>query len=399
MKHNAHNSHVLKDFSISAFSAGFVAVLVGFASSLAIVLQAAHAMDLPLAIVESWVLALGVGMGICCLGLSWYYKNPIIIAWSTPGAALLATSLQGLSIEQATGVFLFVAALSLLIALSGTFNKVAQWIPMPIAAALLAGVLVKFGFSIFTSFQLSPVLIGLMLITFFGSKYFAPRYAVILTLVSGALYLFFGPEQLSVEGVGLGMAKPYFVMPEFELSTIIGVGIPLFIVTMSAQNLPGIAVLKASGYHDQAISPLIGSVNVVTLVLAPFGCFALNLAAITAAICTGEESHHDLNKRYIAGISAGLFNILAGLMAVSMVGIFASFPMAFISALAGLALLGTIASSLHSALAEPDHREAALVTFLVCASGMSFAGVSGAFWGVVLGVVLQKMKARKSKLA
>ena len=397
MENRARSSNIIQDFSLSAFSAGFVAVLVGFASSLAIVLQAAHAMELPLAIIESWVLALGLGMGVSCLGLSWYYKNPIIIAWSTPGAALLATSLQGLSIEQATGVFLFVAALSLLIALSGTFNKVAQWIPMPIAAALLAGVLVKFGFSIFTSFELSPMLVGLMLLTFFGSKVLVPRYSVILTLLAGALFLFLGPQQLSLDGVGLGLAKPHFVMPEFDLSAIIGVGIPLFIVTMSAQNLPGIAVLKASGYHDQAISPLIGSVNVVTLVLAPFGCFALNLAAITAAICTGDESHHELNKRYIAGMSAGFFNILAGLMAVSMVGIFASFPMAFISALAGLALLGTIASSLHNALIEPNHREAAMVTFLVCASGMSFAGVSGAFWGVVFGVLLQMLQTRRRK--
>lgn len=394
MNHSAQSSHVLKDLSISAFSAGFVAVLVSFASSLAIVLQAAHAMDLPLAIIESWVLALGLGMGVSCLGLSWYYKNPIIIAWSTPGAALLATSLQGLSIEQATGVFLFVAALSLLIALSGTFNKIAKWIPMPIAAALLAGVLVKFGFSIFTSFELSPVLIGIMLFTFFGSKYFVPRYSVIITLLVGASYLFVGPDQLSLDGVGLGLAKPYFVMPEFDLGSIIGVGIPLFIVTMSAQNLPGIAVLKTSGYPDQTISPLIGSVNIVTLVLAPFGCFALNLAAITAAICTGEESHHDPSKRYIAGMSAGIFNILAGLMAVSMVGLFASFPMTFISALAGLALLGTIATSLHSALLEPSHRESAMVTFLVCASGISFAGVSGAFWGVVLGVILQRIQSR-----
>ena len=385
---------IVNDLSLSAVGAGFIAVLVGFASSLAIVLQATEALQLSQALIETWIFALGIGMGICCLSLSWWYKRPIIIAWSTPGAALLAVSLVNVGVAEATGIFIAVALMSFALALTGTFTKVAKAIPMPIAAALLAGVLVQFGLSIFTSFSSEPWLVGIMLLSFFVCKRLIPRYAVITVLIIGAVSAYLLPVGLSFDALEIAMVQPIFTFPEFSFTSIVGIGIPLFIVTMSAQNLPGIAVLKASGYPEQPISPIIGSVNIVTTVLAPLGCFALNLAAITAAICTGGEANEDKNKRYIAGIFAGIFNLLAGLMAVSVVSVFAGFPAAFISTLAGLALLSTISSSLHTALNDSNSRDAAMVTFLVCASGMQFFSISGAFWGVVLGISVYLLQNR-----
>jgi len=384
--------NLFKDFSSQAFLAGFVAVLVGFASSLAIVLQAVQALNVSVEIVESWIWALGIGMGVCCLGLSWYYKKPIIIAWSTPGAALLAIGLQGASMQHAVGMFMFVALISIMVALTGAFNKILKIIPLPIAAALLAGVLFQFGLSIFTSMQTSPVMVLSMLCAFFIGKIIIPRYAVIATLVVGLIVVYF-LQNFDDLAIKLEWVVPVFTAPRVDWTLIVGVGLPLFIVTMSAQNLPGIAVLKSSGYADQPITPIIGTVNLVTVLLAPFGCFALNLAAITAAICTNEEAHTHPSKRYIAGMSAGVFNIATGLLAGTVVGVFASFPAAFIATLAGIALLGTIANSLSAALSDIHNRDAAIVTFLICASGISFFGIAASFWAVIAGIIIHKIFA------
>jgi benzoate membrane transport protein len=362
---------IIQDWSLSATVAGFIAVLIGFASAMAIVLQAGQAAGASPEILESWIWALGIGMGIGCIVLSIWYKRPIIIVWSTPGAALLATSLMGASIEQATGIFIFVAILSILVGVTGAFQKLTSYIPLPIASALLAGVLFQFGLQIFTSFQINPVLVAIMLGVYLFTKQVLPRYTIVCVLLAGMLVTIF-QGQLATEN-------------------------PLFIVTMTSQNLPGIAVLKTSGYEKQSISPILTTVGGINLVLAPFGGFTFNLAAITAAICTSEEAHSDKDKRYIAGIASGIFNIIAGLLGAAVVAIFASFPVAFISALAGIALLGTIANSLHGAFVEPSYREAALVTFLVSASGVSFFDVAATFWGVVFGLIVlffQRLKRR-----
>ncbi|MFQ3251590.1 MAG: benzoate membrane transport protein [Glaciecola sp.] len=387
---------IIQDWSLSATVAGFIAVLIGFASAMAIVLQAGQAAGASPEILESWIWALGIGMGIGCIVLSIWYKRPIIIVWSTPGAALLATSLMGASIEQATGIFIFVAILSILVGVTGAFQKLTSYIPLPIASALLAGVLFQFGLQIFTSFQINPVLVAIMLGVYLFTKQVLPRYTIVCVLLAGMLVTIF-QGQLATENLSFGLTTPIWITPEFDLNLLIGIGIPLFIVTMTSQNLPGIAVLKTSGYEKQSISPILTTVGGINLVLAPFGGFTFNLAAITAAICTSEEAHSDKDKRYIAGIASGIFNIIAGLLGAAVVAIFASFPVAFISALAGIALLGTIANSLHGAFVEPSYREAALVTFLVSASGVSFFDVAATFWGVVFGLIVlffQRLKRR-----
>jgi len=376
---------LLKDLSLSAIVAGFVAVLVGFASSVAIVFQAAAAAGANSEIMASWLLALGIGMAITCIGLSWYYKAPVITAWSTPGAALLAGSLQGLTIAEATGVFIFTAALGLIIGLSGMFERLTRLIPLPLASAMLAGILLQFGFAIFSSMQSELLLVSIMCITYLLAKAFSPRYAILLVLLSGVLSVVFA-GQLDLSGVTLTLATPVWVTPEFSLPAMLGVGLPLLIVTMASQNIPGVAVLRASGYATP-VSPLITSTSLSTLLLAPFGAFSINLAAITAAICSGNEAHPKPEKRYIAGIAAGIFYLLAGLAGATVVTLFAAFPQAMVAALAGLALISTIAANLQATTADATYRDAAVITLLVTASGTSFFGIASAFWGLIAGVL------------
>ncbi|QBL08790.1 benzoate transporter BenE [Rheinheimera sp. D18] len=373
----------IKDLNLSAVVAGFVAVLVGFASSVAIVLQAAEAAGATPEIMASWLLALGIGMGATCIGLSWYYKAPIVTAWSTPGAALLATSLQGLTINEAVGVFMFAAVLGVIIGISGWFDKLTRLIPLPLASAMLAGILLQFGLSIFTSLQTQLWLVGIMCISYLLAKRLAPRYAILWVLLAGLITVVL-QGQFNYHSVILSFTTPVWVTPHWSLSALLGVGLPLLLVTMASQNIPGVAVIRTSGYQTP-VSPLITVTAASTLLLAPWGAFSLNLAAITAAICTGPEAHPDKTKRYVAGIAAGVFYLLAGLAGATVVALFAAFPKEMIAALAGLALLGTIGANLAVATAEGEHREAAVVTLLVTASGVNFFGIAAAFWGIIAG--------------
>jgi benzoate membrane transport protein len=373
----------VKHLSLSAIVAGFVAVLVGFASSVAIVLQAAAAAGAGQDIMASWLLALGIGMAATCIGLSWYYKAPIITAWSTPGAALLAGSLQGLTINEAVGVFIFTAVLGLIIGISGWFDKLTRLIPLPLASAMLAGILLQFGLSIFTSLQSEFLLVAIMCLSYLLAKRLMPRYAILWVLLAGLLSVLF-QGQLDYSNISLSLTTPVWVTPHWSLSALLGVGLPLLLVTMASQNIPGVAVIRTSGYQTP-VSPLITGTALSTLLLAPWGAFSINLAAITAAICTGSEAHPDKDKRYIAGIAAGVFYLLAGLAGATVVALFAAFPKEMIADLAGLALLGTIGANLAVATAEGEHREAAVITLLVTASGVSFYGIAAAFWGIVAG--------------
>lgn len=373
-------------FSFSHLSAGLMAVLVGYTSSVAIIFQAAAAAGATSAQTASWLWALGLGMGISSIGLSLYYRMPLLTAWSTPGAALLVTSLSGLSLGEAIGAFILSSALMLLLALSGGVDRVLRVLPRPLAAAMLAGVLLRFGINLFTPLPEAPLLILGMLGLFLLGRRFAPRLVMVLVLVGGTL-LASVLMPLPLEEVTLSLTTPVWMSPSFSWHSLVGVGIPLFVVTMASQNLPGMAVLHAHGYHPKA-SPLIGWTGLIGLLLAPFGGFAYNLAAITAAICMGKEVDEDPARRWPATIWAGLFYLLSGLFAASVVSLFSSLPTALMAAIAGLALLGTIGNSLHGALAEAHSRESALITFLVTASGVSWLGIGSAFWGILLGTLV-----------
>lgn len=377
---------ILNDMSLSALVAGFIAVLIGFASSVAIVFQAAQAAGADSSTIISWIMALGFGMGATCFFLSLWYRSPVITAWSTPGAALLATSLGNITYAEAIGVFIFAGVLTLLTGVSGLFDKVMRLVPLPIACAMLAGVLFKFGLSIFDSMMSDVFLVGSMLLTYLVSKRFVPRYAVLFVLMIGVTYVLARSDTSMVSHIPLEVGDLVWVWPEWNLGALLGIGIPLYIVTMTSQNIPGVAVMRSSGY-ETPVSSLISWTGFTSIVLAPLGGFAFNLAAITAAICSGDECHKDPKRRYIAGLSAGIFYGLAGLAGASVVALFSIFPVTMVAALAGIALLGTIGMNLKNAMAEDANREAALVTFLVTVSGLSFGGIASAFWGILLGAV------------
>ena len=381
--------HFFRDVNLSAVTAGFVAVLVGFTSSVAIVFQAALAFGATPSQVASWMWALGLGMGLCSAVPSYLWRKPVMVAWSTPGAAVLATAAAsgGYAMPDAIGAFMVCAVLIILFGVTGWFERVMNRIPMAIASALLAGVLTRFGLQAFVAAQTALGLVLLMLASYLVGRRLAPRYAVVSTLVVAILYVW-ARGQLAPAAIGVGLAIPVFVMPQFNWNAAVGLAIPLFVVTMASQNLPGVAAIQAAGYGGPGgipISKVITQTGIVTLLLAPFGAFALNLSAITAAICMGPEAHDDKGKRYTAAVSCGAIYVLIGLFGAAVTGVLTAFPKELVAAIAGLALLGTIGNSLSASLQDERHREAALITFLVTLSGVTLAGVGSAFWGVVAG--------------
>jgi benzoate membrane transport protein len=376
---------LFKDISLSAVVAGFVTVLVGFTSSAVIVFQAAQAFGANPAQVASWMWALCMGMGATCIILSLRYKLPVVTAWSTPGAAMLITSASGISMPEAIGAFIISALLIIISGFSGWFERIFNRIPMALASAMLAGVLFRFGIDAFISIKTQPLIVLAMLLSYLIMRRILPRYAVLSALLIGSI-IAHSQNLLHVDTVNWQLAKPIFVMPEFSIAAIIGVALPLFIVTMASQNAPGVAATRACGYQTP-ISPVIGWTGVSTLLLAPFGAFAINFAAITAAICMGREAHEDPNKRYIASVFAGIFYLVIGVFAAAITSLFAAFPKELILALAGIALLGTIGNGLANALNKEDEREPALIAFLVTASGLSMMSIGSAFWGLVAGVL------------
>ncbi|WP_287367810.1 benzoate/H(+) symporter BenE family transporter [Thauera sp.] len=371
---------------LAPLSAGFVTVLVGFTSSAAIVFQAAEAAGATPAQISSWMWALGIAMGVTCIGLSLRYRAPVVTAWSTPGAALLVTALAGVSLEQATGAFMFCAVLILLAGVTRGFERVMDRIPPGIAAAMLAGVLVRFGIEVFVAMGQRFGLVFAMFVAYLLARRLWPRYAVLIVLALGSAVAA-AQGLLNFDTLRLETAAPVFTMPVFDWQTMVGGGVPLFVVTMTSQNVPGVAVMRAAGYGKVPVSPVVSWTGAVSLVLAPFGCFAINLAAITAAICMGREAHEDPAKRYLASVFAGVFYLLVGVFGATVGALFAAFPRELVLAVAGLALFGTIGGGLATAMKDEAQREPALVTFLVTASGLSLGGIGSAFWGVVAGAL------------
>lgn len=380
--------------SLSHISAGFVAVLVGYTSSAVIIFQAAEAAGASAAEINSWLWALGIGMGLTSMGLSLYYRAPVLTAWSTPGAALLVTGLAGYSLAEAIGIFIFCSALLLVCGITGWFDKLMRLVPQSLASAMLAGVLLQFGLKLFDSLESHVLLVGMMLVIYLLARHLLPRYVIPVVLAAGCV-LAYAQGDMQLSRLGWHFSSPVWVSPEFSLPALIGVGIPLFIVTMASQNLPGMAVMRANGYQLPA-SPLIAWTGLTGVVLAPFGGFSFNLAAITAAICMGKEAGLDPDKRYWASVWAGFFYLLTGVFGATVAALFAAFPAPLIMAVAGLALFGTIGNSLAASLAEEKGREAVLMTFLLTASGISLMGIGSAFWGLLIGLLAYNLQARFS---
>lgn len=362
-------------------------MLVGFTSSVALVFQAAQSFGATPAEITSWVWALGVGVGLCCLVPSLLLRKPVMVAWSTPGAAVLASAAAAgsFTMPEAVGAFLVCAALITLCGVTGWFEKLMDRIPMEIASALLAGVLARFGLQAFGAAQTALGMVLAMLATYLLGRRFLPRYAVVLTLLAGVAWAA-GTGKMEWSRVHWELALPVFTAPQFTWQAFVSLALPLFVVTMASQNMPGVAVIRATGY-DLPVSRLVSMTGIATLLLAPFGGYALNFSAITAAICMGPEAHEDKSRRYTAAVVCGAFYLVIGIFGAVVTGLLIAFPQELVLAIAGLALLGSIGSGLAGALKEETHREAALITFLVTLSGVVIAGVGSAFWGVAAGVV------------
>lgn len=369
---------------ISAIAAGFVAILVGYSGSAAIVFQAAAASGASPDQIASWIGVLGLAMGVTCIGLSLRYRAPVITAWSTPGAAILVTALPGTALSDAIGAFLFCGLLITLSGLTKWFEKGMDKIPLSIASAMLAGVLARFGMDVFIAMEDQFWLVLIMFLSYLILKRFTPRYVVILVFLIGIL-LAINLDLFHFKELELSMSAPVFVMPTLNYQVLLSVGLPLFLVTMASQNIPGVAVLRTYGYDDVPVSNTLNVTGITTMLIAPFGGFAINLAAITAAICAGPDAHPDPSKRYLAGVSAGVFYLIAGVFGATITALFVAFPTALVYAIAGIALFSTIATSLEKAVSDATWREPAIITFLVTLSGVSLFGIGSAFWGLIAG--------------
>ncbi|BEV72805.1 MULTISPECIES: benzoate/H(+) symporter BenE family transporter [unclassified Paludibacterium] len=378
------------DSSLSAIQAGVIAVIVSFAGPSVLMYQAAHAAHFSAALTSSWLGAASIGSGLVGLVLSLRYRMPVVIAWSTPGAALLVTMLPGHTPGEAVAAYLAAALLIGLIGWSGVFDVLMRRLPASIASAMLAGILFRFGAELFTSIALDPLLVLSMLAIYLLMRRWRPRYAVLAVLLGGLLLLL-AQGRMHWPDLSGGWTQPVWVTPTWSWQAVLNLGLPLALVALSGQYLPGMAVLRADGYALPS-RPMVAANALVSLLIAPFGAHGINPAAITAAICTGPEAHPQPQRRYIAGVVCGLLYLLAGLAAGSLILLFAAVPKTWVAALSGMALLGAIGNGLTTAMRDESQREAALMTFLLTASGMHFLGMGAAFWGIVAGVLAHVVK-------
>ena len=374
-------------WTLQPILAGLVAILAGDSGAVVIIFQAAEAAHLPPALLSSWIWAISFGCGAAGLGLSLLTRAPISVAWSTPGAALLVVSLPSVPYPEAIGAFLMSGVVILALGVSGLFDRVMRLVPRAVAAAMLAGILFRFGADTFLSLGRQPVLIGAMLIVYLAARRLIPRFAISLVLLAG-VGLAVVRGQTDFSGVHLAFARPVLTWPEFSLYAALNLAVPLTLVAVTGQYLPGLAVLRTFGYQ---VPPrlLVGTIGSVSLLLAPFGCHGVTTAAITAALIAGPDGHDDPAQRWRAGIAMGFFYLLIAIFGATLAALFAALPKELIAALAGLALLGAILGGLTAALGVPAERDAAIITFLCTASGMTLFGLGAPFWGLLLGLSAQ----------
>jgi benzoate membrane transport protein len=371
--------------SLSAVLSGLLVIVIGSAASLVIVFQAANNASLSEAQISSWVLAITVGSGLASIAMSLWYRMPVIAAWSTPGVALLVTSLAGYSFGEAVGAYVVSAIAITLIGFSGLFGWIMARIPQPVVMGMLAGVLIKFGFGLFDVIAESPVLVIGMIGVYFVLRRFNFRAPTVIALVVGLVIAAISGT-IRGEPVPLSLAVPLWTPPVFTLPALLGLALPLTALALTSQNAPGLAVLRNAGYTLRIDGALIIT-GVLSLLTAPFGGHGLTLAAITAALVTGPEAHPDSNQRYSAGVATGIWYLFGGIFGATLVSLFTILPHALIAATAGLGLANAIMSSLSASMSDPDGREGGLIALLCTAANFSLFGIGAPFWGLVFGVL------------
>lgn len=374
-----------EDWSVSATVAGFLAVLISYSGPLIIFFQAAQQAQVSTEMMISWIWGISIGAAVAGIYLSIKFKVPVITAWSAPGTALLVTLFPHVSLNEAVAAYLTSAVVIFIIGITGYFDKLLKWIPQDVAAGMMAGILFQFGLGLFKATDSMPMIVFGMLIVFLIAKRFTPRYAMLWVLFSGILLsLFMG--KMNPVTVDFSFAIPQFIMPEWTFNSTLNLALPLILVSLTGQFLPGMAIMRLSGY-DTPAKPIIAVTSIASFAVACVGGITIVLASITAALCMGKDAHELKEKRYIAGIANGVFYILGGVFAGSIVMLFSLLPKELVAALAGLALLGAIATNISVAMKNEAQREAALITFLATASGMHFLGLSSVFWGICIGVL------------
>ena len=384
-----------EDWSLSATVAGFLAVLISYSGPLIIFFQAAQQAHVSTAMMISWIWGISIGAAIAGIYLSIKFKVPVITAWSAPGTALLVTLFPHVSLNEAVAAYLTTAVVIFIIGITGYFDKLLKWIPQDVAAGMMAGILFQFGLGLFKATDSMPLIVFGMLLVFLIAKRFTPRYAMLWVLVSGvALSLIMG--KMNPVTVDFSLAIPQFIMPEWTLNSTLNLALPLILVSLTGQFLPGMAIMRLSGY-DTPAKPIIAVTSIASFAVACVGGITIVLASITAALCMGKDAHELKDKRYIAGIANGIFYILGGLFAGSIVMLFSLLPKELVAALAGLALLGAIATNISVAMKNEAQREAALITFLATASGMHFLGLSSVFWGICIGMISHLVLSKREE--
>ena len=373
------------DWSISATVAGFLAVLISYSGPLIIFFQAAQRVHVSTDMMVSWIWGISIGAAVSGIYLSIKYKTPVITAWSAPGTALLVTLFPNVSLNEAVAAYITSAIVIFLIGVTGYFDKLLKWIPQDVAAGMMAGILFQFGIGLFTASDSMPFIVFSMLIVFLIAKRLMPRYTMIWVLAAGVLLSLILGKMNPVD-VSFNLAIPQWISPEWTWNSTLNLAVPLILVSLTGQFLPGMAIMKLSGY-DTPAKPIITATSIASLAVACVGGITIVLASITAALCMGKDAHELKEKRYIAGIANGIFYILGGLFAGSIVMLFSLLPKELVAALAGLALLGAIATNISVAMKNDNQRDAALITFLATASGMHFLGLSSVFWGICIGVI------------
>lgn len=373
------------DWSISATVAGFLAVLISYSGPLIIFFQAAQRAHVSTDMMVSWIWGISIGAAVSGIYLSIKYKTPVITAWSAPGTALLVTLFPNVSLNEAVAAYITSAVVIFLIGITGYFDKLLKWIPQDVAAGMMAGILFQFGIGLFTASDSMPFIVFSMLIVFLIAKRLMPRYTMIWVLAAGVLLSLILGKMNPVD-VSFSLAIPQWISPEWTWNSTLNLAVPLILVSLTGQFLPGMAIMKLSGY-DTPAKPIISVTSIASLAVACVGGITIVLASITAALCMGKDAHELKEKRYIAGIANGIFYILGGLFAGSIVMLFSLLPKELVAALAGLALLGAIATNISVAMRNDSQRDAALITFLATASGMHFLGLSSVFWGICIGVI------------
>lgn len=374
-----------KSTLLTSWSAALIAALVGFGGTVALIVQATQTLGASEIQTASAVTALCLGIGVAGILFSIWLKMPIVLAWSTPGAALLAATASGMAWPTAIGTFVVAAILMMVVGAIPMLGKLAAGIPASVASAMLGGVLLPFGLSLFKALEMDLLLVAVLVGVFILGRQRFPLYAMLLVLVSGvAVLLLRGDIDALPTGSILGNLD--FVPPTFDPRIVVSVGVPLFLVTLVSQNLPGLVVLKSANYQPSP-SPLLLGTGLASLLLAPFGALGINLAAITAAICTGDDAHPDPKRRWTVGLYYGVIYLVLAAFSPLLVRLFLAMPPSALAALTGIALLVPLSSAISTMLAEPSDRDAAILTFVATASGVSLFGIGAAFWGLVIGFV------------